>query len=72
LVLDEPTEGLDAVTEARVLERLAARLERTGQGLILVSHRPAPLALCETTLVVSGLSTDGGVQMAVGATRVAA
>lgn len=46
LLLDEPTEGLDAVTEARVVERLARRLERTRQGLILVSHRPAPLALC--------------------------
>jgi ATP-binding cassette subfamily C protein CydC len=47
LLLDEPTEGLDAATEALVLERLAARLDRTGQGLLLVSHRPAPLAICE-------------------------
>jgi len=72
LVLDEPTEGLDAATEARVLERLAARLERTGQGLILVSHRPAPLALCDTTQVVSGLAADGAVQMSARAKRVAA
>jgi ATP-binding cassette subfamily C protein CydC len=64
LVLDEPTEGLDAVTEARVLERLAARLARTGQGLILVSHRPAPLALCQQHLTVTGLSSSGAVQMA--------
>lgn len=63
LVLDEPTEGLDAATEARVLERLAARLERTGQGLILVSHRPAPLALCDQRLRVTGLSPSGAVQM---------
>ncbi|MGH7027969.1 amino acid ABC transporter ATP-binding/permease protein [Brevundimonas sp.] len=63
LVLDEPTEGLDAATEARVLDRLTRRLEHTGQGLILVSHRPAPLALCDTTLVVSGLAADGAVQM---------
>ncbi|WP_029415272.1 amino acid ABC transporter ATP-binding/permease protein [Brevundimonas bacteroides] len=47
LVLDEPTEGLDAGTERRVVERLAARLDRTGQGLILVSHRPEPLSICE-------------------------
>lgn len=47
LVLDEPTEGLDADTERRVVDRLAARLERTGQGLILVSHRPEPLSICE-------------------------
>ncbi|MBO9543795.1 ATP-binding cassette domain-containing protein [Caulobacter sp.] len=46
LLLDEPTEGLDAATEALVVERLDARLQRTGQGLILVSHRPAPAALC--------------------------
>lgn len=65
LVLDEPTEGLDAATEARVLERLTARLERTGQGLILVSHRPAPLALCDRRLTVTGLAPSGAVQMAV-------
>lgn len=65
LVLDEPTEGLDTATEARVLERLTARLERTGQGLILVSHRPAPLALCDRRLTVTGLAPSGAVQMAV-------
>lgn len=65
LVLDEPTEGLDAATEARVLERLTARLERTRQGLILVSHRPAPLALCDRRLTVTGLAPSGAVQMAV-------
>lgn len=47
LVLDEPTEGLDADTERRVVDRLAARLDRTRQGLILVSHRPEPLSICE-------------------------
>lgn len=62
LVLDEPTEGLDAVTEARVLERLSQRLQRTGQGLILISHRPAPLALCQQALSVSGIDEDGRVQ----------
>ncbi|MDE2356937.1 MAG: ATP-binding cassette domain-containing protein [Alphaproteobacteria bacterium] len=46
LLLDEPTEGLDPEVEARVVAGLRARLDRTGQGLILVSHRPAPLALC--------------------------
>ncbi|MGO4410820.1 MULTISPECIES: amino acid ABC transporter ATP-binding/permease protein [unclassified Brevundimonas] len=72
LVLDEPTEGLDPATEARVLDRLARRLERTGQGLILVSHRPAPLALCETTLAVSGLSSSGAVQLSSPSERAAA
>ncbi|WP_454758668.1 amino acid ABC transporter ATP-binding/permease protein [Caulobacter segnis] len=46
LLLDEPTEGLDAATEALVVERLNARLQQTGQGLIVVSHRAAPAALC--------------------------
>ncbi|MEH6663428.1 MAG: ATP-binding cassette domain-containing protein [Brevundimonas sp.] len=46
LLLDEPTEGLDAATESRVIEALERRLARTGQGLLLVSHRQAPLGLC--------------------------
>lgn len=47
LVLDEPTEGLDAATEALVVARLQRHLERTGQGLILISHRETPRVLCE-------------------------
>ncbi|HUO23059.1 MAG TPA: ATP-binding cassette domain-containing protein [Caulobacteraceae bacterium] len=50
LVLDEPTEGLDAATEAAVVDALARRLDRTGQGLLLVSHRTRPLALCPQSL----------------------
>jgi ATP-binding cassette subfamily C protein CydC len=53
LLLDEPTEGLDAATEALVVARLDARLKRTGQGLVLVSHRPAPRALCDQQLPIS-------------------
>lgn len=47
LVLDEPTEGLDAQTEAQVLAALDRRLRASGQGLILISHRKAPLDLCD-------------------------
>lgn len=50
LLLDEPTEGLDARTEAAVVDALSRRLGRTGQGLILVSHRPAPLRLVDRAL----------------------
>ncbi len=50
LLLDEPTAGLDDATEAAVLAALAARLDITGQGLIVVTHRAAPIALCERTL----------------------
>ncbi|ALL12416.1 amino acid ABC transporter ATP-binding/permease protein [Caulobacter henricii] len=57
LLLDEPTEGLDAATETRLLDRLIARLDRTGQGLVLVSHRPSPVAICERTVTLSAPST---------------
>jgi ATP-binding cassette subfamily C protein CydC len=53
LLLDEPTEGLDAATETLVLQRLAARLDHTGQGVVLVSHCPAPVALCGRTIDLS-------------------
>ena len=54
LLLDEPTEGLDRRTEAELVAALAQRLERTGQGVVIVSHRPAPLSLCTATLDVTG------------------
>ncbi|CAN5140545.1 amino acid ABC transporter ATP-binding/permease protein [soil metagenome] len=50
LLLDEPSEGLDAATEALLAERLVQRLDATGQGLLLVSHRPAMTAICPETL----------------------
>jgi ATP-binding cassette subfamily C protein CydC len=50
LLLDEPTEGLDLATEAVVLERLAGRLHRTGQGLLAVSHRARVVLLCDEVL----------------------
>ena len=54
LLLDEPTEGLDRDTEAALVSALVARLDRTRQGLILVSHRVAPLTLCPRQIEVSG------------------
>ena len=71
-MLDEPTEGLDAATEARVLERLDQWLATTGQGLILVSHRPAPVALCDQVLAVTGRDADGRLTMNRNPARVAA
>ena len=41
LLLDEPSEGLDAATEARLVASLDRWLLATRTGLILVSHRPA-------------------------------
>lgn len=63
LVLDEPTEGLDAATEAQVLDRLQNRLAARGQGLILVSHRAPPMALCERSIRVEGLASDGHIRL---------
>jgi len=53
LVADEPSEGLDPVTEAELIARLDAWLTQTGTGLILVSHRPAPRALCPQSLALT-------------------
>lgn len=63
LVLDEPTEGLDPATEARVLAALDRRLTQANQGLILVSHRPAPTRLCDRVVRVEGLGDDGRVRL---------
>lgn len=57
LVLDEPTEGLDLATEQRVVDRLAQRLEREQQGLILVSHREAPRRLVTDLLTIQGATS---------------
>ncbi|WP_345580172.1 thiol reductant ABC exporter subunit CydD [Tessaracoccus lubricantis] len=49
LVLDEPTAGLDADTEARVIEAVRA----TGAGALIVSHRPAVLAAADRVVEVA-------------------
>ena len=63
LVLDEPTEGLDGETETRVLTALDRRLEARGQGLILVSHRAAPMDICDLQVRVDGMGPDGRVRL---------
>ena len=47
LVLDEPSEGLDSATEARLVASLDRWLTQTGKGLVLISHRPAMAALAD-------------------------
>ena len=66
LMLDEPTEGLDADTEARVLAALDRRLAARGQGLILVSHRAAPMAICDGQVRVNGMEADGRIRLTPG------
>lgn len=56
LLLDEPTEGLDAATEAELVARLDQWLSDTGTGLVLVSHRPAPLALAHQSVPIESLA----------------
>lgn len=61
LVLDEPTEGLDATTAAKVLSALDRRLSERGQGLILISHQTRPMDLCDRVIRVQGMAKDGRV-----------
>lgn len=56
LLLDEPTEGLDAETEAELVRRLGAWLDATGTGLILVSHRRPPLALARHNIAIADIA----------------
>jgi ATP-binding cassette subfamily C protein CydC len=56
LLLDEPSEGLDSVLEARLKMQLDLWLRATGTGLILVSHRPALLPLCGKQIDLDGHS----------------
>jgi ATP-binding cassette subfamily C protein CydC len=60
LLLDEPTEGLDPATEARLVQALEVHLAASGQGLILVSHRPAPRILCRRILTLTADIVERG------------
>lgn len=50
VILDEPTEGLDAETESLVLQRLHHYL--AGKSLLLITHRPAALQLVERVITL--------------------
>lgn len=52
LVLDEPTAGLDAATEEDVLRVVRAEARR-GAAVLLVSHRPAALAMADRVVTLS-------------------
>ncbi|MGW7538763.1 thiol reductant ABC exporter subunit CydD [Amycolatopsis sp. NPDC054798] len=56
LLLDEPTEGVDAETETAILDRLPAVL--TGRTAIVVTHHPAVLALCDRVVTVPTPATQ--------------
>jgi ATP-binding cassette subfamily C protein CydC len=52
LLLDEPTEGLDARTEQELVGRLSRALR--GKTVLLITHRPACLALVERVVYLKG------------------
>jgi ATP-binding cassette subfamily C protein CydC len=64
LLLDEPTEGLDAALERTVIARLRVRLTATGQGLIVVTHRRAVMAACDRVLSLDTGSRDPTIALA--------
>ncbi|MRR07386.1 MAG: ATP-binding cassette domain-containing protein, partial [Deltaproteobacteria bacterium] len=56
LLLDEPTEGLGSRTEQALVDRLSQAAR--GKTVLLISHRPACLALAER-VVEMGKQRDG-------------
>ena len=53
LLLDEPTAGLDAATEARVLATLRAEAA-AGRAILIAAHRPAVLAIADRITPLPG------------------
>ncbi len=56
LLLDEPTAALDEATEQRVLDGIR-RLTR-GRTVVLVTHRPAPIALADHVIRLTPTDRD--------------
>src|SRR5437762_1008906 len=50
LILDEPTSGVDAHTEAAIVEALG-RLQQ-GRTVIIISHRPSAVARCSAMITI--------------------
>jgi ABC-type multidrug transport system fused ATPase/permease subunit len=59
LLLDEPTSALDAETEKRLIHALGTSLR--GVTLLLVTHSPAALKLCDCSILVD----DGAVTVTI-------
>ena len=54
LLLDEATSALDADTEKRLLQNLRSMTDKT---VVIVTHRPAALEICDR--VIDFTNTDG-------------
>ncbi len=57
LLLDEPTAGLDAAAEARVLAAIRSEAER-GAAVLLVAHRPGAVAGADRSVLVRWSALD--------------
>ncbi|WP_028927117.1 thiol reductant ABC exporter subunit CydD [Pseudonocardia acaciae] len=56
LLLDEPTEGVDADTERAILAALPTAL--AGRTAVIATHRPALLALCDQVVALPGTTAS--------------
>ena len=58
LLLDEPTAGLDAESEATVLAAIRASARDGGRSVILVAHRPGALAIADRVVPIVARAAD--------------
>jgi ABC-type transport system involved in cytochrome bd biosynthesis fused ATPase/permease subunit len=58
LILDEPTAGLDAASEAAVLAAIRAAARERNLAVLLIAHRPAALAGADRVVTVESRSVD--------------
>ena len=56
LVFDEPTAGLDVESERVVLDAIRAAAHEDGHAVLLIAHRPAALAIADTTVTIAARS----------------
>ena len=60
LILDEPTAGLDAASEATVLAAVGDYARARNRAVLLVAHRPAALAIADCVVSITARSTVPG------------
>jgi ATP-binding cassette subfamily C protein CydCD len=58
LILDEPTAGLDAASEATVLAAVRSAARDHNRAVLLVAHRPAALAIADRVVTVAARSEE--------------
>ena len=58
LILDEPTAGLDAESEATVLASVRAAARDRNRAVLLVAHRPAALAIADHVVTIAARSEE--------------